>query len=281
MLEVTVLMDNTALTDQFYTAEPGFSLYLVADGKKILFDCGYSAACLANAREMEIDLRDLDAIVLSHGHLDHTGGLYAYLRMLDKAVRMKSPHRIPTLVAHPLCFSSRSKEMGENIGSPLGMETVGRHLPLALTEKPTFLTDHLIFLGEIPRVHAFERTETSGRRILLPDGTVIEDLLRDDTALAYVSPSGLVILTGCAHSGICNTISHAQDISRERRIRDVLGGLHLINPSPERMQATGQFLREQGVECLHPCHCTSFVARCALSQECPVEETGVGLHLTY
>ncbi|MDD1677984.1 MAG: MBL fold metallo-hydrolase [Methanomicrobiales archaeon] len=279
MLALTVLMDNTVLTDRFYLAESGFSLYLDADGTRILFDCGYSGAYLANAARMQIDLRNLDHIVLSHGHLDHTGGLYEYLRMLEEARREGIPHRAPTLVAHPWCFCPRTKELGQNIGSPLRTDTLASYLPLTLSDQPVFLSDRLIFLGEIPRIHPFEDTPLTGRQIHLPDGRVEEDRLRDDTALAYLSSQGLVILTGCAHSGICNIISRAQQVSGEDRIHDILGGLHLIRSDPVRIEGTMSFLQEHGVERLHPCHCTSFAARCALAQQFIVEETGVGLRL--
>jgi 7,8-dihydropterin-6-yl-methyl-4-(beta-D-ribofuranosyl)aminobenzene 5'-phosphate synthase len=280
MLDLTILVDNTTLTDQFYIAEPGFSLFLEAEGARILFDCGYSGVFLSNAARMQIDLWDLNYIVLSHGHLDHAGGLHEYLRMRDSALRGKIPYRIPTLVAHPWCFYSRTNESGQNFTSSLNEERVASSLPLKLSERPIFLTKHLVFLGEVPRIHAFEEVST-GRRIRLPDGTVIEDRLRDDTALAYCTDTGLVILTGCAHSGICNIISHAQEITGEDRIRDIVGGLHLIRPSVERMEKTVAFLRKTGIERMHPCHCTSFAARCTLAQHYTVEETGVGLRLTY
>jgi 7,8-dihydropterin-6-yl-methyl-4-(beta-D-ribofuranosyl)aminobenzene 5'-phosphate synthase len=281
MLSVTVLMDNTVLMDRFYTAEHGLSLYLETEGKKILFDCGYSGAFLSNARKMEIDLLDLDLIVLSHGHLDHTGGLYPYLRFLDEAIREELPHRIPTLVAHPYSLYSRTKGSNRHSGSPLPQESLTRHLPLQLTETPLFLTEHLVFLGEIPRVHAFESGGTAGRRIHMPDGTSREDQLRDDTALAYTSPEGLVILTGCAHSGICNTVTQAQALLHEERICDIIGGLHLLAPSEERMQETCRFLQKIGVASLHPCHCTDQDSRCALARNLPVKECGVGLRLTF
>jgi 7,8-dihydropterin-6-yl-methyl-4-(beta-D-ribofuranosyl)aminobenzene 5'-phosphate synthase len=281
MLDLTVLVDNTALLDRFYLAEPGFSLFLEADGTRVLFDCGYSSAFLDNAERLRINLREIDYLTLSHGHLDHTGGLYSLLRLLEEAEREKIPHRLPTLVAHPWCFFPRTKEGSQNIGSPLAAESVASVLPLRFSEEAVFLTDRLVFLGEIPRIHPFEETGPSGRKIRLPEGREEEDLLRDDTALAYLSAQGLVILTGCAHSGICNIISRAQEVTGEDRIRDVLGGLHLIRPSKDRMEKTTAFLREQGVTSLHPCHCTSFAARCTLAQEFVVEETGSGLRLTY
>ncbi|MDD1673720.1 MAG: MBL fold metallo-hydrolase [Methanomicrobiales archaeon] len=281
MLNVTVLMDNTVLMDKYYTAEHGFSLYLEIGEKKILFDCGYSGAFLSNAVKMEIDLLDLDIIVLSHGHRDHTGGLYPYLCLLDEAIREEIPHRIPTLIGHPDCFYPRTKGSDRHVGSPLPRERVAQYLPLQLTEKPLLLTDELVYLGEIPRVHEFEKETDTGRQMQMLDGTWKEDLLRDDIALAYISPEGLVLLTGCAHSGLCNIISYAQKVTRETRIRDIIGGFHLIKPSEERMRDTLTFLQEVGVPSLHPCHCTSRTSQCAMIHGRTGEEAGVGLRLQF
>jgi 7,8-dihydropterin-6-yl-methyl-4-(beta-D-ribofuranosyl)aminobenzene 5'-phosphate synthase len=201
--------------------------------------------------------------------------------MMDEAVQEEIPHHIPTLVAHPWCFCPRTKESGQNIGSPIGVERIASRIPVELSEKAVYLTDDLIFLGEIPRVHSFEDPAPSRRQIWLSDGTVREDLLTDDTALVYLGSEGMVILTGCAHSGICNIITRAQEMTGEDRVRDIVGGLHLIRPSAERMEGTRAFLTTQEIQSLHPCHCTSFAARCSLAQDLPVEETGVGLRLIY
>jgi metal-dependent hydrolase (beta-lactamase superfamily II) len=97
-MEVTVLVDNTALFDRMFVAEHGFSVYIEAEGKRILFDTGYSDAFLKNAQKMKIDLFDLDYIVLSHGHFDHPGGLWHLLRQFMEAAIDKTPHRLPRLM---------------------------------------------------------------------------------------------------------------------------------------------------------------------------------------
>jgi len=280
-LEVTVLVDNSALIDRYYLAEPGFSLYIEADGRKILFDAGYSDVFLRNARKMDINLRDLDYLVLSHGHLDHTRGLAHLVNSFTEARIEGQPYRAPLLIAHPYCFYPRPKSPVSDAGGFFSRDVIGRHMPVELTKEPRWLTENLVFLGEIERKCDFERKDPGKRRIVMPDGTVVPDHLLDDSALAYRSPEGLVIMTGCSHSGICNIVKKARTVCGEEKIRDIIGGFHLRNPGQEEMERTCTFLKEADPVEVHACHCTSLMARIALASAVPMRETGVGLRLRY
>jgi 7,8-dihydropterin-6-yl-methyl-4-(beta-D-ribofuranosyl)aminobenzene 5'-phosphate synthase len=281
MTQITLLMDNTALTDRYFLAEPGFSLYLEVDGKKILFDCGYSGAFLSNAEKMGIDLLDLDWIVLSHGHVDHTGGLVPLFSLLREARAGGRTHRVPTIVAHPSCFSLRTKGRSPPVGSPLTKDQVALCCPLHCTTHPLPLTPHCTFLGEIERVHPWEQAAPGERRIQAESGDWVPDQIMDDTGISCTTPEGLVVCTGCAHSGIGNTLLQAERVNRESRLRDVIGGWHLEGSDRHRIEETVRFLAARKPRTLHPCHCTSFAARVALSRALPVEEAGVGLQLKY
>lgn len=103
-LRLTVLVNNTTLTDQYFTAEPALSFLLKTGGKKILSETGYTGLFIANAGKMGLDPKDLDTVVLSHGHLDHTGGLVAPVRIHTGATIEGTALRVPELVAHPRCF---------------------------------------------------------------------------------------------------------------------------------------------------------------------------------
>lgn len=276
-MKITILVDNSTLIDRYFEGEPGFSALVEHDGKKILFDLGYSDLFLRNACRMGIDLFDLDYVALSHGHLDHTGGLFHLLRHYTHATIERRPFRVPTLVAHPHALLPRPKSPLPDIGAWLSGEEIGRHLPLALTKTPFQLGSELLFLGEIPRSPP---PGDEGRKIVLPDGRVEPDRLRDDTALAYPGENGLVILTGCSHSGIGNIVKRAQELTGMAAVDAIVGGLHIAGPSQALREATELF-RHLGLRSLYACHCTSWQAKMELSKVAPVKEAGVGLTLEF
>ena len=112
-------------------------------------------------------------------------------------------------------------------------------------------------------------------------GGLVPDALPDDTALAYLGESGLVILTGCSHAGICNIIEQARRLTGVRRVAAVIGGLHLLAPDPARLSATVDYLHSIGVADLYPCHCTCLAAKLALSRAAPLHDVGSGLRLSF
>jgi 7,8-dihydropterin-6-yl-methyl-4-(beta-D-ribofuranosyl)aminobenzene 5'-phosphate synthase len=229
---------------------------------------------------MGIEVLDVNILVLSHGHIDHTGGLFALARHLAHAAPEGRQPRVPQLIAHPRCFWQKEKE-GRKSGSPVSEEEARQQFALTLSDRPVWITDDLVFLGEIPRQFAFERTDPGKRMIYRPDGKPEPDELLDDSALAYRSDEGLVIITGCSHAGICNITEYARAVCGERKVRDIIGGFHLISPGPERMNKTVAYLGGLSLEALHACHCTSLPAKIALAACCPVQEVGVGMKLEW
>lgn len=279
-LTLTVLVDNTTLTDQDLCGEAGLSFLIETADRKILFDTGLSGLFLTNAEKMGISLRDLDFLILSHGHIDHTGGLATLARHLAGPTPLGTSSRVPELIAHPRCFWPKEKE-GRMNGSAVSEEAARRQFPVRLSDTPVWITDDLIFLGEIPRRFAFEQNDPGARKIHRPDGIIAPDDLLDDTALAFRSDAGLVIITGCSHAGICNITEYAKEVCGEPRVRDIIGGFHLTAPSPARWEGTGRYLAGLSLEALHACHCTSLAAKIALAAHCPVQETGAGMTLMW
>ncbi len=280
-MKLTVLADNNTLIDHYLTGEPGLSLLIETEGKKILFDTGYSDVFIKNAQKMGIGLLDLDYIVLSHGHLDHTWGLVHLVKYFTEAAIEKRQARIPELVAHPRCFYPKEKLPLQNNGSILDEAEVRRQFPVNLSGRPVWITADLVFLGEIPRKFAFEHTDPAKRRIRHPDGRMEPDQLLDDSALAFRSGAGLIIITGCSHAGICNITEYARDVCGDSRIVDIIGGLHLINPGAERLEQTCRYLGSLKMKALHACHCTSLASKIVLAGYCPVQEVGCGLKLEW
>ena len=278
-MKLTVLLDNNTLIDRYFLGEPGFSCYIQCDGKKILFDCGYSDAFLINARKMGIDLLDLDMVVLSHGHLDHTWGLAALLRLYTEAEIEHLPWRKPKLIAHSHVFSSRKMAEVPEIGSIFTRETLARFFDLELQNQPFNLTPRLAFLGQIERKNSFEAAHPLGT--VLIDGVEQDDYILDDTALACMVRDGLVIITGCSHAGICNIVEQARSVCGEKHIVDIIGGFHLLDPPAEQLAGTLAYMETLSPDVLHACHCTDLKSKIALAQAANLEEVGVGLVLEY
>ena len=279
-LSLVVLIDNAAGKDSDLSGEAGLSFFIETGGKKILFDTGLSGLFLANAEKLGISLWDLDSLVFSHGHNDHTGGLATLARHFCETAPEGRKMRVPELITHPRSFWLKEKE-GKKNGSAVSEMEVRKIFPVNLSEKPVWITDDLVFLGEIPRRFAFERGDSGKRTIQHPDGKIEPDYLLDDTALAFRSDTGLVIITGCSHAGICNITEYARDVCGEAHVRDIIGGLHLIRPEPKRLQKTGKYLNRLHLDSLHACHCTTLPAKVALADYCSLEEVCVGMNLVW
>ncbi|HUT39469.1 MAG TPA: MBL fold metallo-hydrolase [Methanoregula sp.] len=280
-MKLTVLVDNNTLIDHYLTAEPALSFLIETGGRKILFDTGYSDAFIQNAQKMDISLLDLDYVVVSHGHLDHTWGLVHLVKHFTEAIIEKRQVRVPELVAHPWCFYPKPKPPLGNSGSLLSEAEAGLHFPLRLSRTPLWLTDNIVFLGEIEQTFDFEHIDPGKRKIAMPDGRTEPDQLRDDSALVCRTPGGLVIVTGCSHAGICNIVEHARQVCGDDRVRDIIGGLHLLEPGAERMEKTCRYLGSLEMEALHACHCTSLSSKIVLAGYCPVQEVGTGMKLEW
>ncbi len=279
-MKVTVLVDNNTITDRYFLAEPGFSVFIEDGPVRVLFDVGYSGIFATNADKMGIPLLKTDYVVLSHGHLDHTWGLVPLVMRYTEAKTEGHPHSEPVIVAHPGALHSRSVSPLKEIGSIIDKSTLSRLFHLNLTEGPLWLTDHLVFLGEIKRRFNFEGTPLKGH-MRMENGREINDTLSDDSALVYTGEEGLVIISGCSHSGICNICEQATELCGDERILDIIGGLHLMNPSWEQMQGTTDYMARKKPVSLHPCHCTDLASKIALASVVPVYEVGVGLVLEY
>jgi 7,8-dihydropterin-6-yl-methyl-4-(beta-D-ribofuranosyl)aminobenzene 5'-phosphate synthase len=270
-MRLTVLVDNNTYIDKYFLAEPGLSFFIEDNGTKILFDCRYSDIFFENARKMGINLLFLDYLVFSHCHMDHTWGVGALIREYNGAVLQNRLYQKPTVIAHPKTFVSTFVDGVGEIGSMISEEKLKYQFELGLSRIPFNLTDRLIYLGEM----AFESKDPIGRK----EGEEKDDFVMDDTAFAYRTDEGLVIITGCSHAGICNIVEHARSVCGEDRIVDIIGGLHLLNPSKEQMEGTLNYLKGLGLKKLHACHCTDFESKVSLSSVVPVKEVGVGLCL--
>lgn len=277
-MELKVLVDNNTIIDHYYLGEPAVS-YLIRDGDtKILFDVGYSDVFIKNALKMNESLIDISYVVISHGHNDHTGGLVPLAKFYSKAKAENINYINPTVIAHPDTFLYKEYN-GDDIGSILDTNKIGKFFETHLVSEPLWITDNIVFLGEIERSNNFENIEPIGQ--CEKSGLMVDDYVKDDSAIVYKSNQGLVIITGCSHAGICNIIEYAKKVCGDNRILDVIGGFHLIKPSKIQMEATLNYFDTHHIKNIHPCHCTSLKCKISLSKSTNVIDVGVGLFLNY
>jgi 7,8-dihydropterin-6-yl-methyl-4-(beta-D-ribofuranosyl)aminobenzene 5'-phosphate synthase len=278
-MKLTVLIDNNTFIDRYFLGEPGVSYLIQDEGKNVLFDVGYSDAFITNAQKLLINLLDVDFVVLSHSHLDHTWGLIPLVRLFTERIFEGQKTKKPTLVTHPLTLVSRTFGDLSEIGSLLTQDKLSGYFHLNLSREPVYLTERLMFLGEIERSNEFEAKNPIGK--ILESGIEKDDFLFDDSALVYKSPEGLVIITACSHSGICNIIEYARKVCGDDRVVDIIGGFHLLNPSAEQLQKTIDYMKSLYPVSVHACHCTDLRSKIALSGVVDLKEVGVGLTLEY
>lgn len=257
-LRLTTLTDNTA--NYGFLAEWGMCFLLEVDGLSVLMDTGFSFSAVHNAQLMKIDLSTVDKIVLSHGHADHTGGL-------REVLRRTGPKEI---IAHPGIWEAkymrRRGEQERYVGIPFmraELETLGASFNL--TTRPVELSDRVITTGEVPLPTGYEQIAPDFYR--KEKAGLQPDLLPDDLALAVKTEPGLVVIMGCAHRGLINTIRYLQNLTGEERVHTVIGGTHLFFASAEQVKQTTRDLKSIGIQRLGTCHCTGPRATGYLAEE--------------
>jgi 7,8-dihydropterin-6-yl-methyl-4-(beta-D-ribofuranosyl)aminobenzene 5'-phosphate synthase len=259
----TTLSENTAFVmPRGLLGEWGLSVLVERDDRKVLLDAGASISAARNGGLLGVNWDRIDAIVLSHGHYDHTGGLREVLTRIRKRIKV---------IAHPDVFDAKFIQMSKDqspvyIGVPFQkaeLESLGADFQL--TSEPVWLSENVVTSGEIPMITDFETIDPG--LCVREDGEMIPDPLKDDQALFIKTSRGLVVVLGCAHRGTINTLHHARNVTGVETIHTVVGGTHLIRASELQMEMTIAALKEFGVQRLGVSHCTGMPAAMRLAQE--------------
>jgi len=245
---ITVLVENSSSQSDL-EAEHGLSLWIEADDLRILFDTGQSAAFFANAERLGVPLSDIDALVLSHGHYDHSGGL-AFV----------GPDFQPSrLYLHPSAVLPKYRQCDRPPHRYIGMPPASAalikrmHERVIWTQEPTRISDRVFITGPIPRESDFE--DVGGPFFQDPE-CAKPDSLADDQALWIDTPEGLIVCVGCCHAGLVNTLNYVRRVSGNLTVRAIIGGLHMINANPQRIEHTLEALSQLSPGMVAACHCT-------------------------
>ena len=258
-IRCTILCENHAGVPFGVIGEHGFSCLVETPEGNYLFDTGQGAGIVQNALALGKDLRSIAAVMISHGHYDHTGGLPAVLQLRGE---------IP-VHGHPDIFANRIWAMhGQKrfIGIPFRrsyLESLGAQFKL--NTEYIEVGPGVFLTGEIPRRSALEKGDAQMTAILPDGGTVHPDPLKDDLSLVVDSAKGLILILGCAHAGLINIIEHVLARTGRDRIHAIIGGTHLGFASDEQFEETVRLLERLNIERIGVSHCTGLPRAAALS----------------
>ena len=254
-LKITIL--STMVADYDYLGEWGFSAIIESDGHKILFDTGSGEnTVIENADSLNIDLSQIYHVFVSHNHLDHTGGLIS----LRKKLMTVNPNAMKFVHVGKGIFSERLSE-GKNVNGFTYHKDILESLGVEFIyhEKPEEIFPNIWTTGIVPRIH--NEKNWSGYREIIEGDKVVEDNIPEDQSIVINTDKGLVLVSGCGHAGIVNTLKHTDDMfQKSSDISVAIGGFHLFNKTDKDIKWTSKQIKKYGVKEFVGAHCTGIDA---------------------
>lgn len=267
MVRITALMDNKLSEHRALIAEHGLSLYVEYNGRRILFDCGAGSSPMHNAYRLGIDLKDLDAVVLSHSHYDHAAG---FRPLVDAGMGSRVLYTGPGFFQPKFARSgARYTDLSAGFGPELLQAHGIRHQVVTGLEE---IFPGVWLISGFPRIHTFE--QIPARFVRRTDQGFREDDFGDEVCMALQTDQGLAVLVGCSHPGILNMMTQVRTLLGQP-IRAVYGGTHLVEADERRIDTTIETLHRMGLEVLGLSHCSGDAAEQSLENHREV----TGCHL--
>lgn len=271
-MKFIILCEDQGKNSTYLLGESSLSILIESGGQNILFDTG-GHTLQHNAALMNVDLSNVNQVVLSHSHWDHSEGLRELAKHTGRI----------RLTLHPECFREsyvlyqeyprhvafqpdRLRKMtvdgqdynAKYVGLPFNSQDMQKLFDVNLSAAPTIIAPGITFLGSIPRLNGFEAKNRFTYE--LEDGKWKESEILDDSGLAINTNRGLIVVSGCGHAGIANTIEYAKKVCETDRTFAVFGGFHLLNAEERVLDQTVEYLKNQKLEVVYPCHCVDATA---------------------
>lgn len=265
-LKITILVDNEA--PETLNKEHGFAAWIELGERSILFDTGHEGALQKNVQKLGIDLSKADTLVISHGHKDHTGTLDKFLAINDKAELYFANEIDNTRYWY--------KPNADLYGMPEEAKKAFQALPKSRVHSLKtyhYLAPGVGVTGPVPRTVPFENT---GGTFYFDDHRGKVDEIEDDQSMWFETDKGLVVLLGCCHSGLSNTINYIRQISGKDKIYGVMGGMHLLQANEERLSKTFNIMKDWNADFLVPCHCTGMESALKMQKAIGPETVKIG-----
>lgn len=260
VMKITTLIENKPDNREELDYEHGLSIFIEVDGKKVLFDLGQSGNFIDNARKLDIDLKELDYVIISHGHYDHSGGLERLMKEINPNIKL--------YVGKGFFNKKYSliEEEYEYIGNPFGEKFLKENnIEIKYVDEDILsLADDLLIFTNFNRKEEFENTNQT--MYLKENGEYKKDLFLDEISIGIKTKKGLVVLVGCSHVGIVNIL----DTIMERtgmNIYALIGGTHLVKEDDKKINNIIEYLKENHIKVIGACHCTGKQGETMLSQQ--------------
>ena len=259
-MKITTLVENSLETGLApLMGEHGLSFFIETKNRKILFDTGKGLTLIPNADALGINLKTIDTVALSHGHYDHAGGVKYLLKQNNDF----------TVIAHPAIFdnklvlrNNKYHSIGVHEDKKIWMDS---GIKIKLEKEHVEIDQGIILTGEIPMETDFEQIEPVF--YLDKKGNKIPDTMSDDRSLIIDTPKGMVVIFGCAHRGIINTLKYATKLTGAKKVYAILGGTHLMSANKEKLKKIFRCVKDYGIEKMVLGHCTGFSTIARFIQE--------------